>query len=179
MAETKTQQIATIDQPIPIKSVEPTWVAIIYRPKKEQAQLEDIEDVDSQEYRKPLPTYVRQIMLPPESSGNDSYNSPDWIELRPGANIHIRYEDWQRALTMPIVKALTTLSIDIVATSTKDSDKPSYSNFTASEAIRLVKLTTATAWIDEWMNGEIRAEVIRAADERKAFLEKELAKRTA
>lgn len=148
-------------------------------PKKEQAALEDVEDVDSQEYRKPLPTYLRQIMLPPETNENTSFNSPDWIELRPGANLHIKYDDWQRALKMPIVKALTQMSIEVVATTPVVDDTPGYHHFTSSEAIKLVKTTTATAWIDDWMQGETRAEVIRIANERKAFLERELAKRTA
>lgn len=184
MPETKTQTqqltTATLEQIPTVKEiVEPVWAAIIYRPKKEQTALEDIEDVDPQDYRKPLPTYVRQIMLPPDKSNTLSFNSPDWIELRPGTNLQVRFEDWQRALQMRLVQALVGVSIDVVATSIKDSESPTYSNFTAPEAIRLVKLTTATAWIDEWMSGETRTEVIRAADERKAFLEKELAKRTA
>jgi hypothetical protein len=40
-----------------------------------------------------------------------------------------------------------------------------------------VKQTTASAWIDEWMTDEVRPEVIKAANERKAYLETELAKR--
>jgi hypothetical protein len=175
MPETNAKTTAILEQVAPPS---PYWVAIVYRPKKEQQQLEDIEDVDSQEFRKPLPTYQRQIMLPPESLGNNSYNSPDWIELRPGANIQILWSDWQRALKMPIVKALVGLSIDVAATSTIESDYPSYSNFTSAEAIKLVKATTAIAWIDEWMKGENRPEVIRTSNERKVFLEKELAKRT-
>jgi hypothetical protein len=157
----------------------PYWVAIVYRPKRESNAIEDIDSVDYNEAKRPLPVFVRQIMLPPEqaTSGQGSGPSFDWIELRPGANIHILYSDWQRAASMPLVKALIGVSVDVVATSLIEDDKPGYRLFSSAEAIRLVKLTTASGWIDEWMDGEVRAEVIKAANERKVFLETELAKR--
>lgn len=158
---------------------DPYWIAIVYRPKKESHGVEDIESVDYQDIRRPLPVFVRQIMLPPQQNtqGQGSGPSFDWIELRPGANIHILYSDWIRAAAMPTLKPLIGLSIDVVATSSVEDDKPGYRHFTSAEAIKLIKLTTATTWIDEWSEGEVRPEVVRAANERKAYLEKELAKR--
>lgn len=158
---------------------DPYWVAIIYRPKKESSGFEDIDSIDYQEAKRPMPVFVRQIMLPPRQKtfGQGAGPSFDWIELRPGANIHILYSDWQRAAAMPTVKPLIGLSIDVVATSPIEDDKPGYRHFTSSEAIKLIKLTTATSWIDEWSEGEVRPEVVRAANDRKAYLELELAKR--
>lgn len=159
---------------------EPYWVAIIYRPKKESSTVEDVDSVDYNENKRPTPVYVRQIMLPPvqSSTGHGAGPSFDWIELRPGANIQITYADWQRAAAMPIVKPLIGLSIDVVATSSSEDDTPGYKHFTSTEAVKLIKLTTSSTWIDDWMNGETRAEVIKASNERKAYLEAELAKRT-
>lgn len=155
------------------------WVAIVYRPKKESNAIEDIDSVDYNENKRPLPVFVRQIMLPPEQNGSGQGSGPsfDWIELRPGANVHILYSDWQRAEKMPLVKALIGVSVDVVATSTVEDDQPGYRHFASADAIRLVKLTTASGFIDEWMQGEVRPEVIKAANERKNYLETELAKR--
>jgi len=158
---------------------DPYWVAIVYRPKKESHGVEDIESVDYQDIRRPLPVFIRQIMLPPQQNTQGQGPGPsfEWLELRPGANIHILYSDWARAATMPNVKPLIGLSIEVVATSRVEDEKPGYRHFTGDEAIKLIKLTTATTWIDEWSEGEVRPEVVRAANERKAYLEKELAKR--
>lgn len=178
MPESAATKEKPIEPPVTAEKL-PYWVAIIYRPKRESNTVEDIDSVDYNENKRPLPVFVRQIMLPPKqfNDGQGSGPSFDWIELRPGANIQILYSDWQRASSMPLVKALIGVSIDVVATSQKEDDTPSYRHFTSAEAIRLVKVTTASSWIDEWMQGETRAEVIKAANERKAFLETELLKR--
>lgn len=160
-------------------ALDPYWVAIVYRPKKESHGVEDVDSVDYQDIRRPMPVFVRQIMLPPQQNtqGQGSGPSFDWIELRPGANIHILYSDWVRAAAMPNVKPLIGLSIEVVATSSVEDEKHGYRHFTSAEAIKLIKLTAATSWIDEWSEGEVRPEVVRAANERKAYLEIELAKR--
>lgn len=162
-----------------IPTVTPYWIAVVYRPTRESRTPEEFDSVDYNENKRPLPVFVRQIMLPPEQVGTGQGSGPsfDWIELRPGANVHILYSDWQRAEKMPLVKGLIGVSIDIVATSTVEDDQPGYRHFASADAIRLVKLTTASGFIDEWMQGEVRPEVIKAANERKNYLETELAKR--
>jgi hypothetical protein len=154
------------------------WVAIIYNPKKESKEFDLVESVDYNDNKRPMPIYVRQIMLPPQDNGtNGGGPAFDWIELRPGANLHVLYSQWEQALKVKTVKPLVGVSIEPVAYSSIEDETPGYRHFTSAEAIRLVKQTTASAWIDEWMTDEVRPEVIKAANERKAYLETELAKR--
>lgn len=156
----------------------PYWVAIIYNPKKESKEFDVIESVDYNDNKRPMPIYVRQIMLPPQDNGtNGGGPALDWVELRPGANLHVLYSKWEQALRVKTVKPLVGVSIEPVAYSSVEDDTPGYRHFTSPEAIRLIKQTTASSWIDEWMTDEVRPEVIKAANERKAYLETELAKR--
>lgn len=174
MPETTVKDKPTIEaelKEVQPKTKPPHWVAIVYNPKKESKDYGSFESVDSDENRRPVPIYVRQIMLPPENG------ETEWIELKPGANIDVLYSQWERAANIKTVKPLIGVSIETAAYSSAEDETPGYRHFTSVEAIRLVKLTTATAWIDQWMDGEVRPEVIKAANERKAYLEKELAKR--
>lgn len=174
MAETTVKdklQVDTVLKEVQPKAQLPYWVAIVYNPKKESKDYGSFESVDSDENRRPVPIYVRQIMLPPQDG------ETEWIELKPGANIDILYSHWERATSIRTVKPLIGVSIEVVAYSPIENETPGYRHFASAEAIRLVKLTTAIAWIDQWMDGEVRPEVIKAANERKAHLEKELAKR--
>jgi hypothetical protein len=156
----------------------PYWVAIIYKPKKESKEFKSLDSVDDNDNMRPMPSYIRQIMLPPQDNGtNGGGPAFDWIELKPGSNLNVLYSQWQEALKLKTVKPLIGLSIEAVAYSSIQDEIPGYRHFVSTEAIRLVKETTAVAWIDEWMVDEVRPEVIRAANERKATLETELAKR--
>lgn len=169
----KANQNLPVESLISSKDVKtPYWIAIVYNPKKESKDYGSFESVDSDENRRPVPIYPRQIMLPTQDGVTE------WVELKPGANIDILYSHWERAVSIRTVKPLIGVSIDVLAYSPVENETAGYRHFTSAEAIRLVKLTTATSWIDQWMDGEVRPEVIKAANERKAYLEKELAKRT-
>ena len=172
-----------IKESIAIAPANPNWLAIVYIPSKEFAETEGWDELSgSPKIQRPYAG--RHLQLPPTAPAAGSLPGVAMearsLFLKPGTNLGISGADWAIALEADAAKKrrgeVATLSLLLEKGALRaiapdsDSGKPGYRNFNSKTAISLINSTAHEEWLNQWMEAEVRAEVIKASNEQKARL---------
>lgn len=157
------------------------WVAIAYNPQinTTQSEVDRLLNPNRSTY---APSHPLTIFLPPvrdPSAPDGSQPLINNIFLKIGANLDVSAEDWAIAENLPQVQQLIRSGAIRVFRPEQPQDElaPGYRHFVSESAVQLVRLTLHEDWVDQWMENEMRAELIKTANEQKKILIEAKAKR--
>lgn len=158
-----------------------TWVAIAYNPQinTTQSEVDRLLNPNRSTY---APSHPLTIFLPPvrdPSAPDGSQPLINNIFLKIGANLDISAENWAIAETLPSTQRLIKSGAIRVFRPEQPQDElaPGYRHFASESAIQLLRLTLHEDWVDQWMENEMRSELIKTANEQKKTLIEAKAKR--
>ena len=172
------------ETPVVQRSPQPNhpWVAIAYNPQinTTQSEVDRLLNPNRSTY---APSHPLTIFLPPirdPSAPDGSQPLISNIFLKIGANLDISAEDWAIAESLPQTQKLIQAGSIKVFRPEQPQDElaPGYRHFASSTAIALLRLTLHEDWVEQWMENEMRAELIKTANEQRKILTEAKAKRT-
>lgn len=159
---------------------ENTWIAVIYNNLREYKTTTTL--LEAPPINRP-PT-ARFLQIPPTGMPNaDGYVEARSLFLRPGTNLGISVADWQaiadadraKSARGEIASFSKMLEAEVFETFPPDFPDepgsnltPGFRNFSPKVAVKLIQATTHEDWLDEFMRGETRPEIIKSANEHKA-----------
>lgn len=160
-----------------IKTKEPKteWIAVIYSPNKEVRPRSHINELLGASIQLPQPAHPLFLGLPPEKTvegGVGVAMEGRSIFLSPGTNLGISSLDWEQVKEHPLV--LPKLENKIIQvyepTEFKEGNDVKYARFKPDIAVELINNTLHEDRIDEWILGESREVVLKAASAGRAEL---------
>lgn len=153
-----------------VKAKEPKadWIAIVYSPNKETRLRSHINELLGASIQMPQPAHPLFLGLPPEKTIDGSMGvamEGRSIFLSPGTNLGISTLDWEQVKEHSLVKPLLETKIIQVyePTEFKEGNDVKYARFKPDIAIFLISNTLHEDRIDEWILGESREVVLKAA----------------
>lgn len=168
----------------------PSFLAIIFDPKKERAHGNHLMDQMSALERSTF-TYARSIQLPPLEDPNAAQIDPRYpanavvkpllfqnLSFKPQANLDIDRDLWQRAVTLPETQRLVEIgALSVVQPEEKllknyPEGTQGYKLYSLKDAINLVQSTYSLDSLELWSDGEERAEVKAAIATQKQMINK-------
>lgn len=160
------------------------WIAIIYNPSRENKDSNNWAELTggANVQRFPVARYLQIPLVVPKNHESGQALETRSLFLRPGANLNNKDErillsDWQaiceaderkgksggiRSIAIAIEKGVYETYVPDLW---DGIGEPGYRHFSPKLATQLVLATTHEDWMDGWMKGETRAEVIKVAAE--------------
>lgn len=172
------------DSPVKTNQTKTEWIAVIYSPNKEVRPRSHINELLGASIQLPQPAHPLFLGLPPEKTvalGVGVAMEGRSIFLSPGTNLGISSLDWEQVKDHPLVKPKLEAKIIQVyePTEFKEGNDVKYARFKDAIAIELINNTLHEDRIDEWILGDSREVVIKAAAAGRASIIKIKAARSA
>ena len=161
------------------------WLAIIYNPAKEHASLSGwTELTGTTVQRSPVGRLLQIPLVIPKDHKPGQALETQSIFLKPGTNLSTSFgrilaADWQAILKADEEKGkrgeIQSMKIAIQKGVFEEVHpdlwdgigSPGYRHFSPELAKKLIFATTHEDWLDEWMQQETRAEIIKASGEQR------------
>lgn len=160
------------------------WIAVIYTPSRETKDLNNWAELTGgiNVQRLPIARYLQIPLVVPKDHKPGEALETRSLFLRPGTNLNSKDErillsDWQaiceaddrKGKTGGIRSIAIAIEKGVYEICTPDMwdgiGEPGYRHFSPKLATQLVLATTHEDWLDGWMQGETRAEIIKVAAE--------------